>query len=236
MVFSAILTLVKLLVLCTVSRVVQPSQLSRGGIAMACTHEMLQGRSTQESLAITLAPAVCLSPQLLLKTHCGKKTQRSARETWAGYTQQGLRFPKQVWDSWHGRRQRHMKQHVLVNLEGSQVLPELSTKPHTHVCAAALAVSLLWVWIGQLWPKPELCLVPLNFGAERKSKDLMIKAHGNAPRRAVFPLYCPFQGVTHTWASWFKGAVAVGPWLRCCMMCVDTPVTDISVLVYPCAL
>lgn len=94
-----------------------------------------------------------------------------------------------------------MKQHVLVNLEGSQVLPELSTKPHTHVCAAALAVSLLWVWVGQLWPKPELCLVPLNFGAERKSKDVMIKAHGNAPRRAVFPLYCPFQGVTHTWAS-----------------------------------
>ena len=81
MVFSAILTLVKLLVLCTINRVVQPSQLSRGGIAMACTHEMLQGRSTQESLAITLAPAVCLSPQLLLKTHCGKKTQRSARET-----------------------------------------------------------------------------------------------------------------------------------------------------------
>lgn len=60
------------------------------------------------------------------------------------------------------------KQHaLLVNLEGSQVPPVLSTKPHTHPLllqqCPCCGFRIKW-----FWPKLELSLVPLNFGAEKK--------------------------------------------------------------------
>lgn len=117
---------------------------------------------------------------------------------------------------------------LLVTLEGSQV-PPVWSKPHTHHCSSG-RVSLLWLWVGEFWPKLELCLVPLTFGAEKNSKDLVLWCHYEGPWECTWEGQCflfihAHFRVTHTWASWFKPVVAVGPWVILHDQCLDTPVT-----------
>lgn len=111
MVFSAVLTSVKLLVLCTGSTVRREScnPISSAGVgtAMACTEEMLPGMSTTRKPVHHLGCCSLSESSVIVKKHTVVKDERFASETWPDYTQQRLRFPKQVWDSWHAGRQRH---------------------------------------------------------------------------------------------------------------------------------
>lgn len=154
MVFSAVLTLVKLLVLCTGSTVrresCSPVRSAGWALPWLAQRRCCKGWAHQESLATTLASAVCLSAQLLSKTHCDKKLQRFASETWPDYTQQRLRFPKQVWDSWHSRKAKALGHEAARSAGKPGGLPRPSSIIHQtpHPSSAPLAESLLWVWVG----------------------------------------------------------------------------------------
>lgn len=139
MAFSAVLTLVKLLVLCTGSTVRREScsPVSSAGWALPwlAQRRCCKGWAHQESLATTLDSAVCLSPQLLSKTHCGKNPRGLQAKPDLITHNRGSGFQSRFEIVGIAGRQRHwdMKQHVfLANLEGSHVPPVLSNKPHTH--------------------------------------------------------------------------------------------------------